>query len=124
MLLAYLGSDARQYLDYFDARTGRMLEVEPGGGPYDVTARDPDLPLPPGDGRWGPATVTPRAGAWTGASREMFPAQDAAAETPAEPEPALPSLPGESSEHEPESPAQDAEAPATDGGPAAPSTEE
>ena len=58
MLLAYLGSDDRRYMDYSDARTGRMLEVTPGGI-YDVRVtpgRDDGLPLPPGDGRWGPAS--------------------------------------------------------------------
>ena len=55
----YLGSDDRRYMDYADASTGRMLEVTPGGGDggvYDVARRDPALPMPPGDGRWGPAT--------------------------------------------------------------------
>jgi hypothetical protein len=50
-----MGTDARYYGDYVLASTGRMLEAEPGGGPYDIRVapgRNPTLPLPPGDGRW------------------------------------------------------------------------
>ena len=54
MLLAYLGHEHRLYLQYADAATGRTLEVAPGGT-YDVRPREPGMPLPPGDGRWGPA---------------------------------------------------------------------
>jgi len=112
----YLGSDDRRYMDYADASTGRMLEVTPGGGDggvYDVVRRDPAFPLPPGDGRWGPASPHE----WS-ALTEAGAAQDAAAETPAGPGSVLPSLPGESGEHEPETPESG------DGGVAAPSTEE
>ena len=47
------------YPDYVLVSTGRMLEPEPGGGPYDIRVapgRNPTLPLPPGDGRWHPVS--------------------------------------------------------------------
>ena len=55
MLCVFTGSQNLAYPDYLDASTGRMLEAEPGGGPYDIRVapgRNPTLPLPPGDGRW------------------------------------------------------------------------
>ena len=55
MLCTYVGPDQRYYMDYRDAATGRVLEVTPGGGPYDVevaSGQAEGLPLPPGDGRW------------------------------------------------------------------------
>jgi hypothetical protein len=73
VLFQYLGSDQRQYMDYLDASTSRMLEAEPGGT-YDIQVapgRDPGLPLPPGDGRWTPAAAsTPRASRRTTAPRK------------------------------------------------------
>lgn len=41
------------YLDYFDLNSG-VLSAEPGHT-YEIavaSGRHPDLPLPPGDGRW------------------------------------------------------------------------
>ena len=90
MLLAYLGSDQRFYLDYADAATGRTLEVAPGGT-YDVRAREPGMPVPPPDGRWGPAQAEPPE--LTALVTEPDP-------EPGDPEPeppqtsALPALPG------------------------------
>lgn len=90
----YLGSDHRLYLDYADAATGRTLEVAPGGT-YDVRAREPGMPVPPPDGRWGPAPEP----ALTALVTE--PAEAAASgPEPEDPEPAppqtsaLPALPG------------------------------
>lgn len=55
---AYLGHENRLYLQYADTATGRTLEVVPGGT-YDVRAREPGMPVPPDDGRWGPASPPP-----------------------------------------------------------------
>jgi len=55
VLFAYTGSDNRSYPDYADRTTGRMLYTAPGGT-YDIRpASNPDLPMPPNDGRWEPA---------------------------------------------------------------------
>lgn len=108
VLCSYLGGDHRQYPDYLDAATGRMLEVSPGGT-YDVRVapgRAEGLPLPPGDGRWGHAPALAALAAPEGGP-EPGP--------PPEPESALPSLPGESA---PGEPAPD------DGGQPAPSNDE
>ncbi len=109
MLYAYLGGDDRNYQDYIDAATGRMLEVT-CGGVYDVRVapgRHPGLPLPPGDGRWGPASLPPVI-----FSPPLSFTLAAEPGSPPEPESVLPSLPGE-------------EPPATpDGGEPAPSAEE
>ncbi len=109
MLFAYLGTDDRSYHDYADAATGRMLEVT-RGGVYDVRVapgRHPGLPLPPGDGRWGPAVVLEPGEAAVPAD---LLSSLAVAEPPPGPEPVLPSPPGEE--------------PIPDGGQPAPSAEE
>lgn len=92
MLLPYLGSDHRFYLDYADAATGRTLEVAPGGS-YDVRAREPGMPVPPADGRWAPASPPPLTDL---AAEDETPGPE-----PGNPEPestpetsALPALPG------------------------------
>jgi hypothetical protein len=97
VLLAYLGHDERLYLGYSDAATGRTLKVTPGGT-YDVRAREPGQSLPPGDGRWGPASelpwIAPRADPWIGIARELT---EPAEPPPPEPSalPALPENPGD-----------------------------
>ncbi len=98
---AYLGSDHRLYLDYADAATGRTLEVAPGGS-YEMCPREPGMPVPPADGRWGEPvlpSVFPSVGAWLGVARELT--EPEAVPEPGEPEPestpetsALPALPG------------------------------
>ena len=60
MLCVYTGTDSRYYGDYLNRLTGRMLEAEPGLDLYDIDVapgRNPTLPVPPGDGRWAPATA-------------------------------------------------------------------
>jgi len=92
VLLAYLGHDRRFYLDYADGATGRTLEVAPGGGPYDVRPREPGLPLPPGDGRWAPASPPALTALEPG---DPEPGETAQPADPAPPETsALPALPG------------------------------
>ena len=51
----YLGNAPRQYPQYRDLATDRPLEPQPGGA-YSMApvAGNGDLPVPPGDGRWGP----------------------------------------------------------------------
>ena len=51
----YLGNTPRQYPQYRDLATDRPLEPEPGGT-YSMApaAGNAGLPVPPGDGRWGP----------------------------------------------------------------------
>lgn len=66
VLYAYTGSDSRRYPDYLDTATGRMLTVAPGGvyGVAVAPGRADGLPLPPGDGRWGPPAAQGTAPAW------------------------------------------------------------
>ena len=92
---AYLGSDDRQYLQYADAATGRTLEVVPGGT-YEMRPFEPGLPVPPADGRWGPASPPPPP-----ARTDLTPKSATPASEPGDPEPestpqtsALPALPG------------------------------
>jgi hypothetical protein len=93
VLLAYLGSDTRMYLQYADAATGRTLEVTPGGT-YDVRTRDPGLPLPPGDGRWGPASPPALTALAVTAPDPEPAAHDDEPETDPPQMSALPALPG------------------------------
>ena len=55
MFCTYIGTDSRMYMDYRDASTGQVLEVTPGGGPYDVevaSGQAEGLPPVPADDRW------------------------------------------------------------------------
>ena len=112
------------YPDYVLVSTGRMLEPEPGGGPYDIRVapgRNPTLPLPPGDGRWHPvsgedeeiadliagAEALPEAVAETAADAALEPEPETPADA-AEGEPEAPQEPGPEDETPPEGePAQD-----------------
>lgn len=92
------------YPDYVLVSTGRMLEPEPGGGPYDIRVapgRNPTLPLPPGDGRWHPVSGEDEEIADLIAGAEALPEPEAetAADAALEPE-----LPAEGAEGEPEAP--------------------
>lgn len=59
---AYLGNDARFYSQYLDVTGPQMpLTAEPGGeyAIIPVPGYEPGaLPVPPADGRWGPARET------------------------------------------------------------------
>ena len=88
---SYTGTQDLHYPDHLDASTGRMLTVTPGGT-YDIRVapgRAEGLPVPPGDGRWGPEVP-----------EEAVPAAAAP-----DPEPAWPPLPGDITADEPADPA-------------------
>ena len=101
-----MGTDSRSYGDYLNAATSRMLEAEPGGGPYDVRVapgRNPTLPLPPGDGRWHAVSGEDLQIADLIAGTEALPEPEAetAADAALEPEP---ETPPDAAEGEPEAP--------------------
>jgi hypothetical protein len=43
---------------YGDSETGQMLIADPGGI-YRIRAVEPNLPVPPGDGRWAAVAAPP-----------------------------------------------------------------
>lgn len=62
----FLGVTGRSYVQYLDTDTGRMLQAEPGG----TYAMQPvpgagNVPVPPGDGLWGPGETAPEVKAET-----------------------------------------------------------
>jgi hypothetical protein len=62
VLCNYTGTDGRRYLDYRDVATGLVLDVTPGGGPYDIeviSGQAGGLLLPPGDDRWAVPDLPP-----------------------------------------------------------------
>ena len=99
------------YPDYVLVSTGRMLEPEPGGGPYDIRVapgRNPTLPLPPGDGRWHPVSAEDQAITDLIAGAEALEPEPETPADAAEGEPEAPQEPGPEDETPPESePAQD-----------------
>lgn len=54
----YLDSTERGYLSYVDADTDEMLVAHPGRS-YRMRAVEENLPVPPGDGRWGDKPAPP-----------------------------------------------------------------
>lgn len=57
----YIGDGRRGYFAYVDTDTSEMLIAEPGGT-YQMRAVNPNLPVPPEDGRWvGAASETATA---------------------------------------------------------------
>lgn len=78
---AYLGNQTMLYQGYLDEATGRMLIAGPGNS-YEMSAVDPGLPVPPGDGRWQAADDDDSAPVWSS------PPSPEPASEPAEPAPA------------------------------------
>ncbi len=56
----FLGITGRSYVQYLDDATGRMLITVPGGS-YSMTpvSGAGNVPVPPGDGLWGPEETPP-----------------------------------------------------------------
>ena len=54
------GATGLSYTQYLDTGTGRMLQAVPGGS-YTMAPvpGNPGLPVPPGDGLWGPELPAP-----------------------------------------------------------------
>ena len=54
----FLGTTGLSYTQYLDTTAGRMLQAQPGGT-YDMqpVPGAGGLPVPPGDGLWGPHTA-------------------------------------------------------------------
>lgn len=56
----FLGVTGRSYVQYTDEATGRMLQTEPGGTyTMQPVPGAGNVPVPPGDGLWGPDEKAP-----------------------------------------------------------------
>lgn len=69
----FLGATSLSYTQYLDTGTGRMLQASPGGtyGMAPVPGAG-NLPVPPGDGLWGPCPE-PEDSAPPGANNQPAP---------------------------------------------------
>ena len=79
----FLGITGRSYVQYTDEATGHILQAQPGG----TYAMQPvpgagNVPVPPGDGLWGPPVSD------SGAAADKTPADDASAPPSASDQPA------------------------------------
>lgn len=62
----FLGVTGRSYVQYTDEATGRMLITEPGGTyTMQPVPGAGNVPVPPGDGLWGPDETAPEPAAET-----------------------------------------------------------
>ena len=83
MPFPFLGNSTRTYTQFRDLAADTPLIAEPGGV-YDIgTVGGLDLPVPPGDGLWGPET---QAAADVKPDTQPLPDPPPALITPAEPE--------------------------------------
>lgn len=66
MPYAFLGVTGRSYVQYIDEATCRMLQAEPGGTyTMQPVPGAGNVPVPPGDGLWGPDETAPEVKAET-----------------------------------------------------------